>query len=53
MAEASQYRETLALEQAMKTDTELSQKWLAEQATFNFDDESLDEGDQELEEVEV
>ena len=38
IAEASQYRETLALEQAMKTNSELRQKWLAEQATFNFDD---------------
>jgi F0F1-type ATP synthase membrane subunit b/b' len=52
-AEAAQYRETLALEQAMKTNTELRQKWLAEQATFNSDEESLDEADQELEEVEV
>ena len=34
-AEAAQYRETLALEQAMKTDAELKQKWLEEQATFN------------------
>ena len=52
-AEAAQYRETLALEQAMKTDTELKRKWLEEQATFNFDDESLEEADQELEEVEA
>jgi F0F1-type ATP synthase membrane subunit b/b' len=52
-AEAAQYRETLALEQAMKTDAELRQKWLQEQVTFNFDDQSLDEVDQELEEVEV
>ena len=38
-AEASQYRETLALEQAMKSDTEIRRKWLEEQATFNFEDE--------------
>ena len=37
----------------MKTDAELKQKWLQEQATFTFDDESLDEADQEMEEVEV
>ncbi len=52
-AEAAQYRETLALEQAMKTDKELKHKWLEEQATFNIDDESLDEADQEIAEVEV
>jgi F0F1-type ATP synthase membrane subunit b/b' len=53
MAEAAQYRETLALEQAMKTDTELKRKWLEEQITFNFDDETLEETEQELEEVEA
>ncbi len=53
MAEAAQYRETLALEQAMKTNTELRRRWLEEQATFNFDEESLEEADQELEEVEA
>ncbi len=52
-AEAAQYRETLALEQAMKADAELKRKWLEEQATFKTDDESLDEADQEMEEVEV
>lgn len=45
-AEAAQYRETLALEQAIKTDAELRQKWLEEQATFKFEDESLDEAEQ-------
>jgi hypothetical protein len=52
-AEAAQYRETLALEQAMKTDMGLRRKWLEEQATFDFDDESLESAEQELEEVEV
>jgi hypothetical protein len=52
-AEAAQYRETMALEQAMKTDTELKRKWLEEQTTFNFDEESLEEAEQELEEVEA
>jgi hypothetical protein len=53
VAEAAQYRETLALEQAMKTDTELKRRWLEEQATFDFDEESFEEADQELEEVEA
>jgi hypothetical protein len=52
-AEAAQYRESLALEQAMKTDTELKRRWLEEQATFQFDDESMEEAEQELEEAEV
>jgi hypothetical protein len=52
-AEAAQYRETLALEQAMKTDTELRRRWLQEQTTFNFDEESLQEAEQELEEVDA
>jgi T5orf172 domain/Domain of unknown function (DUF4041) len=52
-AEAAQYRETLALEQAMKTNADLKRKWLEEQNTFNVDDEPLDEADQELEEVEA
>jgi hypothetical protein len=50
-AEASQFRETLALEQAMKDDAGLRRKWLEEQATFNFGDESPEEIEEELEEV--
>jgi hypothetical protein len=52
-AEAAEYRETLALEQVMKTNAELKQKWLEEQATYNIDDEPLDEALQNLEKVEV
>jgi hypothetical protein len=52
-AEAAQYRETLALEQAMKTDADLKRNWLEEQNTFSVGDESLDEADRELEEVEA
>ncbi|WP_206107652.1 DUF4041 domain-containing protein [Paludisphaera rhizosphaerae] len=52
-AEAAQYRETLALEQAMQSDAGLRRKWMEEQATFRFDDESLEDADQELEEVEA
>lgn len=50
-AEASQYRETLALEQAMRTNQDLKSQWLQDQATFDFTDESLE--DAELEEVEA
>jgi hypothetical protein len=39
-AEASQFKETLALEQAMKTDTDLKKRWIEEQARFDFDDEA-------------
>ncbi len=54
-AEASQYRETLALEQDMKTDQGLKSRWLDEQASFEFADEDEDSNavDQELEEVEA
>jgi len=53
-AEATQYRETLALETAMKTDLELKSKWLEDQATFNFqDEEEADALEEELEEVEA
>jgi hypothetical protein len=37
----------------MKTDAELRRKWLEDQATFEVDDESPDEADQELQEVEA
>ncbi len=52
-AEAAQYRETLALEQAMKTNTGLKQKWLEEQATLDFADEDQEAQEQELEPVET
>jgi T5orf172 domain/Domain of unknown function (DUF4041) len=52
-AEAAQYRATLALEQAMKTDAELKRKWLEQQNTFDVSDESFDEADRELEEIEA
>ena len=38
-AEAVVSRETLAVEQAMKTNTGLKQRWLEEQATLDFADE--------------
>lgn len=50
-AEASQYRETLALEHAMQVDTEIRRKWLQEQAAFDSANEEYLE--QDLEEVEA
>jgi Meiotically Up-regulated Gene 113 (MUG113) protein/uncharacterized protein DUF4041 len=52
-AEATQYRETLALEQAMKTDMDLKKKWIEEQERVVFDDETPEEAEEELEEVEA
>ena len=52
-AEASQYRETVALEQAMVSDADLRRKWLEEQATFDFADEDPEDAERELEEVEA
>jgi hypothetical protein len=51
--EASQYRETLALEEAMRSNSDVRKKWLAEQATFKFEDEDFDDAEQELEEAEA
>ncbi len=50
-AEASQYKQTLALEQVMKSDTGIKRKWLEDQATIEFQDEEEVESD--LDEVEV
>ena len=52
-AEAVQYRETVALEQAMKTNTGLKQRWLEEQATFDVADEEQEALEQQLEPVET
>lgn len=52
-AEATQYRETLALEQAMKTDMGLKNKWIEEQERVVLDDETPEEAEAELEEVEA
>jgi len=49
---ASEYRETVALEQAMDSDADVRRKWLDQQATFNFGAGSFDE-DEELEEANV
>jgi hypothetical protein len=52
-SEATQYRETLALEEAMRSNGDLRTKWLADQATFSLKDEDLEDAEQELEEVEA
>jgi hypothetical protein len=51
--EASQYRDTIALEEAMCSNIDLRKKWMEEQATLNFDEESLEDAEEELEEVEA
>jgi hypothetical protein len=51
--EASQYRETLALEQAMRSNADVRRRWMEEQATFNFDADELEDAEQELEEAEA
>jgi len=52
-SEASQYRQTLALEVAMRSNADLRKKWMEEQTTFNFDEEDFEDAEQELEEAEV
>jgi hypothetical protein len=51
--EASQYRETQALEEAMRSNAGLRKKWIDEQATFKFDADDFDDAQQELEEAEA
>ncbi len=51
--EASQYRETLALEEAMRSNAGVRKKWLEEQATFNFDADDFEDAEQEFEEAEA
>jgi hypothetical protein len=52
-SEASQYRETLALEQSMRSNDEARKKWIEEQITFNFDADDFEDAEQELEEAEA
>jgi DNA repair exonuclease SbcCD ATPase subunit len=52
-SEASQYRETLALEAAMRSSAEVRKKWLADQATFNIEDAEFEDAEQALEEAEA
>ena len=51
--EASQYRETLALEEAMRSDAHVREQWLEQQATFNFDADDFEDAEEELEEAAV
>ncbi len=52
-SEASEYRETLALEASMRSNVEVRKKWLADQATFNFESHDFEDAEQEFEEAEV
>lgn len=51
--EASQYRETQALEEAMRSNSGLRKQWLEQQATFNFDESDFEDAEQEFEETEA
>jgi Meiotically up-regulated gene 113/Domain of unknown function (DUF4041) len=51
--EASQYRETRALEEAMSSNAGLRKQWLEQQATFNFDETDFEDAEQEFEEAEA
>jgi Meiotically up-regulated gene 113/Domain of unknown function (DUF4041) len=51
--EASQYRETRALEEAMSSNAGLRKQWLERQATFNFDETDFEDSEQVLEEAEA
>jgi hypothetical protein len=51
--EASQYRETLALEQAMRSNADVRRRWIEEQATFHFDADDFEDAEQEFEEAEA
>lgn len=51
--EASQYRETLALEQAMRSNVDVRRRWMEEQATFHFDADDFEDAEQEFEGAEA
>lgn len=51
--EASQYRETLSIEEGMRSNAGLRKKWLEEQSTFAFEPEDFEDAEQELEEAEA
>jgi hypothetical protein len=51
--EASQYRETVALEASMRSNVDVRKKWLADQATFNFEEDNFEDAEQEFEEAEA
>jgi T5orf172 domain/Domain of unknown function (DUF4041) len=51
--EASEYRETIALEESMRSNVNVRKKWLADQATFNFEAGDFEDAEQELEEAEA
>ncbi len=50
-SEASQYRETVALEASMRSNPEVRRKWLSDQATFSFDADDSEDAEQEFEEA--
>ena len=51
--EASQYRETQALEEAMRSNAGLRRQWLDEQARFKFEPDDFEDAEEEFEEAEA
>ena len=51
--EASEYRETVALEESLRSNVNVRKKWLADQATFSFEAEDFEDAEQEFEEAEA
>jgi T5orf172 domain/Domain of unknown function (DUF4041) len=50
-SEASEYRETVALEASMRANVDVRKKWLADQAAFKFEADDFEDAEQELEEA--
>ncbi|MFO0909708.1 MAG: DUF4041 domain-containing protein [Isosphaeraceae bacterium] len=50
---AAEYRETKALEEAMKTNAQLREKWLEDQANLDANVEAMEDAEQELEEADA
>ena len=51
--EASEYRETVALEASMRSNVNVRNKWLADQAAFNFEADDFEDAEQEFEQAEA
>ncbi len=51
--EASQYRETQLIEEAMRSNASVRKKWLEDQATFAFEPDDFEDAEQEFEETEA
>jgi hypothetical protein len=52
-SEASEYREAVALEESMRSNVNVRRKWLADQATSNFEEDDFEDAEQEFEDAEA